>query len=239
MSKDFEFKPAADLHLSFKQRIRSVVRERSVFSLAYSIVWWFGTWFIMRVYFRFSIVGQHHVPKDLPMVLISNHSSHLDVISLLLAVNLKSRDQVFPLAAEDHFFKKTAKAAFTAYAINALPVSRQGGGLAAMQILRDRMREQHCGYIMFPEGTRTRTGEMASFKSGVGILVAATDIAVVPCYLKGAFEAFPSSAKFPRPKKVTLIIGEPVTYSHAANNKEGCAQIAADLERRVRVLAAL
>lgn len=236
MSKDFEFKPAADLQLSFKQRIRSVKRERSIFSLIYSIVWWVGTGLIMRIYFRFSIVGQNNIPTDMPMVMVGNHSSHLDVVSLLLAVRMKTRDQMFPLAAEDHFFKKTAKAAFTAYAINALPVSRQGGGLAAMQILRERMLQQSCGYILFPEGTRTRTGEMASFKSGVGILVAGTETPVVPCYLRGAFEAFPSSAKFPRPRKVTLFIGKPVTYGHLENNKDGCVDIAGDLEKRVRAL---
>lgn len=239
MNKDFEFKPAADLHLSFKQRIRSVARERSIFSLAYSIIWWVGTWIIMRVYFRFSVVGQSNVPRDLPMVMVGNHSSHLDVVSLMLAVRMKVRDQMFPLAAEDHFFKKTTKAAFTAYAINALPVSRQGGGLQAMQLLRERMQQHHCGYILFPEGTRSRTGEMAGFKSGVGILIAGTETPVIPCYLKGAYEAFPSSAKFPRPRKVTLIIGEPVKYSHLENTKEGCAQIAQDLEQRVRALAGL
>ena len=236
MSKDFEFKPAADLQLSFGQRIRSVVRERSVFSLFYSITWWVGTWLIMRVYFRFSIVGQDNVPAKLPFVMVGNHSSHLDVVSLLLAVRMHARDQMFPLAAEDHFFKRTAKAAFTAYAINALPVSRQGGGLAAMQILRERMQQQGCGYILFPEGTRTRTGQLANFKSGVGILIAGTETPVVPCFLKGAFAAFPSSAKFPRPRKVTLVIGEPVKYSHLENNKEGCTQIALDLEQRVRDL---
>jgi 1-acyl-sn-glycerol-3-phosphate acyltransferase len=238
LSKDFEFKPAADLHLSFKQRIRSVTRERSIFSLAYSIIWWIGTWLIMRVYFRFTIVGRDNVPTESPFVMVGNHSSHLDVVSLLLSVRMKVRDKLFPLAAEDHFFKKTTKAAFTAYAINALPVSRQGGGLAVMQTLRERMQQQKCGYILFPEGTRTRTGQMASFKSGVGILIAGTDIPVIPCYLKGAFEAFPSSAKFPRPRKVTLVIGHPVGYSQIEPTKEGCAQIAQDLEQRVRALAA-
>jgi 1-acyl-sn-glycerol-3-phosphate acyltransferase len=239
LSKDFEFKPATDLHLSFRQRIRSVVRERSIFSLAYSVIWWIGTWLIMRLYFRFTIVGQKNVPTELPFVMISNHSSHLDVVSLLLAVRMRVRDRLFPLAAEDHFFKKTAKAAFTAYAINALPVSRHGGGVEAMKALRERMQQQKCGYILFPEGTRTRDGQMASFKSGVGILIADTDIPVIPCYLRGGFEAFPSSAKFPRPHKLTLVIGEPVRFSHIQLTKEGSIVIAQDLEQRVRALATL
>lgn len=236
MDKKFEFDPATDLNLTFNQRIRSVLRERSVFSLGYVLVWWTVTRFIMRFYFRFSIVGREHLPASLPFVLVGNHSSHLDVVSLLFAVHTKQRDRVFPLAAEDHFFKKTLSAAFTAYAINALPVSRQGGGIAAMQALRERMLKHKCGFVLFPEGTRSRTGDMSAFKSGVGILVAGTDIPVIPCYLKGAFQAFPASAKFPRPKKVTLIIGEPVSFAHLENNKEGCAALAAELEQRVRSL---
>lgn len=238
MDKKFEFEPATDLNLTFKQRVRSVLRERSIFSLGYSLVWWAGTRFIMRFYFRFSIVGQEHMPAGLPFVLVGNHSSHLDVVSLLFAVKTKMRDRVFPLAAEDHFFKKTLTAAFTAYAINALPVSRQGGGVAVMQALRARMLKQKCGFVLFPEGTRSRTGEMSEFKSGVGILVAGTDIPVVPCFLQGAFQAFPATARFPRPKKVTLKIGMPVTFPHLENNKEGCIVLAAELEKRVRALGA-
>ena len=49
--------------------------------------------------------------------------------------------------------------------------------------------EQACGYILFPEGTRSRDGVIKEFKCGLGMLVAGTDVPVIPCYLQGTFKA--------------------------------------------------
>ena len=63
---------------------------------------------------------------------------------------------------------------------------------------------------MFPEGTRSWDGEMLPAMAGVGLLVAATDVPVIPVYVDGAYEAWPRHRRFPVPRQITIRFGEPV-----------------------------
>ena len=103
--------------------------------------------------------------------------------------------------------------------------------------MRDRLNEQACIYILFPEGTRSRDGAMAAFKPGLGCLVAGTSIPVVPCHIDGAFAAFPPGAKFPRACSIAVRIGAPLQFADASNDRTGWHAIAAWAETAVRGLA--
>jgi len=92
-------------------------------------------------------------------------------------------------------------------------------------------------YILFPEGTRTRTGAMATFKPGLGRLVAGTSVPIVPCYLNGTFAALPASGTVPRWKKIDVTIGKPLSFSVTTNDRAGWELIAAATENAVRALA--
>lgn len=94
--------------------------------------------------------------------------------------------------------------------------------------------EEPCGYVLFPEGTRTRTGATARFKRGVGMLVAGTHVPVVPCRLRGTFEAWPPHRRLPRPGKITLTVGPPLHFADVRNDPDGWIRVAADLESAVR-----
>jgi 1-acyl-sn-glycerol-3-phosphate acyltransferase len=78
---------------------------------------------------------------------------------------------------------------------------------------------------------------MASFKPGLGRLVAGTSIPVVPCFLDGAWRALPPGRHLPRPAKLRLRIGEPLAFASAPNHREGWETIAAATETAVRALA--
>lgn len=70
---------------------------------------------------------------------------------------------------------------------------------------------QHRSLIIFPEGTRTKTGNLGEFKKTFAILSRELNIPVVPVSIKGAYEALPSGAVFPRPwKRVRVEFLEPV-----------------------------
>ena len=61
---------------------------------------------------------------------------------------------------------------------------------------------------MFPEGTRSNDGRVAPFRSGVEFLVRRTGASVLPIGIDGSYAAYPRGAKFPRPKKCVVRIGE-------------------------------
>jgi 1-acyl-sn-glycerol-3-phosphate acyltransferase len=122
--------------------------------------------------------------------------------------------------------------------LNALPMWRKNCGPHALAELRRKLQEEKAIYIIFPEGGRSRNGLMMPFKHGLGMLVAETEVPVVPCGLIGTFEALPPGRKFPRPMAIKLIIGDPLQFASTANDRAGWSQIAASVESRVRGLVA-
>jgi 1-acyl-sn-glycerol-3-phosphate acyltransferase len=77
---------------------------------------------------------------------------------------------------------------------------------------------------------------MATFKAGIGRVVAGTDVPVVPCRIRGAFAAFPPHAKLPRPRPVAVRIGAPLRFSSVENDRAGWSEVATALEAAVREL---
>jgi 1-acyl-sn-glycerol-3-phosphate acyltransferase len=86
--------------------------------------------------------------------------------------------------------------------------------------------------IIFPEGTRSKTGATQPFKPGIGALLAGGETRVLPCYIQGAFRAWPKGRRLPRPRKVRLIIG---AGCHLGGDEEAAA-IAAKLQWAVEAL---
>lgn len=199
-----------------------------------------GWWGLMRLYLRvahrFEIHSREHLPTEAPFVMVANHSSHLDAIALCAPLPMRLRAQVFPLAAGDTFFSKPTASLFAAHALNALPVWRKSGGRHGMEDLRQRLVEEPCGFVLFPEGTRTRDGRMGSFKAGLGMLVAGTGVPVIPCHLEGCFAAWPPHCGRPSPGRVRLRLGAPRTFAEVANDRAGWEHIGRSAEQAVREL---
>jgi 1-acyl-sn-glycerol-3-phosphate acyltransferase len=235
--KRWEYVPARDHGLSGSERWRSLRRELGTGELLLQRLLWSTVRGLLRVYERLRIEGRERIPPQAPLVLVSNHSSHLDVLALGSALPLLLRSRVLPIAAGDHFFETPSTAAFASLMLNALPMWRRRPGKHALQELRARLVEEPCGYILFPEGTRSRDGTIARFRPGVGMLVAETGVPVVPCHLEGAHAAWPPTARFPRPGRLRLKVGEPLVFDDVPNRREGWDQIAHALEERVRALS--
>ena len=233
----WRFEPARDLGLSGAQRRRSLLREVGLESAISCFVWRTITRMYLAIAHRLEIRGRNNLPPRPPFVLVANHASHLDAIVLGAILPARFVGAVFPIAAGDTFFTKPASSIFATACMNALPIWRKNCGAHSLEDLRERLAGGECVYILFPEGTRTRTGAMGKFKPGLGRLVAGTDVPIVPCYLRGPFEALPPSRKIPRWKKISVAIGEPLLFTTTTNDRAGWESIAETAENAVRSLA--
>lgn len=237
MPEPWQYEPARDLGLPPAERRRSLRREVGLAGAASCVAWRWLTLSYLALVHRLEIEGRVHLPARAPFILVANHSSHLDAITLARALPFRQVGHIFPIAAGDTFFTRPLTSVFATACMNALPIWRKNCGAHSLNELRERLVRDEIIYILFPEGTRSRTGEMAPFKPGLGRLVAGTSIPVVPCFLDGGWRALPPGRHLPRPAKLRLRIGEPSTFVHAPNDREGWEAIAAVTETAVRALA--
>jgi 1-acyl-sn-glycerol-3-phosphate acyltransferase len=234
--EDWRYEPAGGAGLSPAEQWRSLRREAGLLSAIAHQTWCGLTHAYLATYHRFHVRGREHLPARPPFVVVANHASHLDAIALAAALPMPLRRYAFPIAAGDTFFETKATAAFAAVFLNALPLWRKKCGSHAMETLRERLVEGDAIYLLFPEGTRSRTGAMAEFRPGIGMIVAGTDVPVVPARLEGCFAAMPPGSRLPRPAKLSLTLGTPLTFRDVADDRAGWKVVASRLEAAVRAL---
>jgi 1-acyl-sn-glycerol-3-phosphate acyltransferase len=233
---DWEYKPAADLDKRAPEQWRSLRREAGLPSWLAHAAWCALAGAYLRAFHNFRVEGREHLPARGPFVVVANHASHLDALALAVGLPPRLRERAFPIAAGDTFFETPALAAFAATFLNALPMWRKKCGSHAMETLRERLHGEDVVYLLFPEGTRTRTGVMAPFRAGIGMLVAGTPVPVVPARLEGCYAALPPGVKCPRLRPIALRFGRPLVFEGTPNAREGWREVAARLESAVRDL---
>jgi 1-acyl-sn-glycerol-3-phosphate acyltransferase len=232
----WNFQPASDQGLSESQRAKSSKREAGLGTTVLSALSMTATRTGLALWHRYTVVGREHLPTDTPFVMVANHASHLDHAALRSALPLSLRVRTHPLAAGDVFFSNTLRAAVATRTINALPMWRKKVGPHALADLRDRLQVGDVGFVLFPEGARTRDGNLMKFKAGVGMLVAGLDVPIIPAWLDGPFRAMPAHTVIPRPRKITARFGPALRFKETPNDREGWQHVIAQVEAAVRAL---
>ncbi len=234
--KTWHHDSACDIDQPVVDRLRRFPREPDilVYGVRALIALIIRGW--LRIYHRFEIIGHENLRTNRSLVIVANHSSHLDTLCLLAALPLRKLHRAFPAAAADYFFQSMPRTFVAAVVTNALPFARRVRVRQSLSICSELLSDPENILIIFPEGTRSKTGETGEFKSGIGAIVAGRDITVLPCYLQGAFRAWPKGRRLPRPKKVRLIVGASRNYSSRNANKIDICTIAAELHRAVKEL---
>jgi 1-acyl-sn-glycerol-3-phosphate acyltransferase len=149
---------------------------------------------------------------------------------------LRKLNQTFPAAASDYFFQSVHRLWAAAVLVNALPFGRDAHVRKSLSLCQDLIANPGTILIIFPEGTRSTTGGVGEFKSGIGALVAGRDVAVVPCFVDGSFRAWPKGRRIPWPRKVRLIVGAPRNYRSRTADKIDIGAIASELRKAVSEL---
>lgn len=234
--RKWRYEPLRDLDQSMAQRLRRFPREPDMLVYGLRSIAALFIRAALRVYCRFEIVGHERLTSDRSLVLVANHASHLDTVCLLAALPLRRLHRAFPAAASDYFFQSVPRTWLAAVVVNALPFARQTHTRQTLAICSELLAYRGNVLIIFPEGTRTRTGEMQPFKSGIGALVAGREVNVHPCYLEGTFAAWPKGRWLPRPRKVRLVIGAERDYAGCRPDKTSIHSIAAELHAAIEEL---
>lgn len=232
----WDYEPTADFDKTPLEKLSTFPRhpDMLVYAVRLALHVVIRAW--LRIYHRFRIVGREHLPLDRPFAMVANHASHLDAVTLLSALPLMRIQTAYPAAAKDYFFTSMPKIAFSAVVMNAMPFDRKENPRDSLALCRELLQTPEHVLIIFPEGTRSTTGELGVFKPGIGFLTAATNIAVVPCFLEGGHRAWPKGAFVPRPRKLNLRIGEAMTFEDVAGDKDGAKVVAGRLREAVQEL---
>lgn len=233
---DWQLRPARDIDLSPGERLRSLARERGLGGLALNGAWRTMLRIYLGIFHRLEVEGREHLPVP-PFVMIANHASHLDALVLAAALRGEAGRAAHALAAGEVFFGSSAGAAFSAYAINAMPIWRGRTRRGEIELLRTRLVEDRLVYILFPEGSRSRTGDLGQFQQGLARLVEGTFVPVIPCWIDGAFTCWPPQRRWPRPGKLRLRIGAPLDCSAWTTDAPGRTALTAACQTAVTQLA--
>lgn len=161
---------------------------------------------VVRIYFYIwhgvHIEGREHLPREGGVLVVSNHQSHLDPPILS---GFATRPIHF-LAKQELFEVPVFK--YIMYGMGMVPTPRDGNASTAMRAGIRVIKEGHILGV-FPEGTRSKTGERLPAQSGVvAMAVLSGDVPIVPAYISGSYEALPPGKGAPRFRKpVTLRFG--------------------------------
>ena len=115
--------------------------------------------------------------------------------------------------------------------INAIPIDREGFGIAGIKESLRRLKNGEM-VLIFPEGTRTPDGEIKQFRPGITSLAVRSRSAILPVAIAGAFQCWPKTRTFPRPGKIRVHYGRPILpQEYEALNEQELVTL---VENRVR-----
>ncbi len=144
-----------------------------------------------------------------PVLLVSNHSSHLDTPIILKSLPGNWRRRTAVVAAADYFYKTRAVALLVSLAFGTIPIERARLSRDSAELI-DRLIGEDWNLLMYPEGTRSRDGSMSRLRSGAAFLAVEHAIPVLPLYVEGTHEAMPPGRGWPKHHRVTLHVGSPL-----------------------------
>ena len=190
-----------------------ITRHFDLFSLFIRLMW---SLILKKLFFKFYLKiiikgGDFNslISKYPKLLVISNHSSHLDAISISSSIPLSHWQHLYITAAKDYFFSNIFIRFFAQHCLRAVPIERSYGIRESLTLCANLIEKlNQIWLVIFPEGTRSQDGTLKPFKKGVTILAEKTKIPILFLFLEGTFDLWPKGKIFPPPGgKITLHIG--------------------------------
>ena len=172
------------------------------------------------------IQGLEHVPRDQAVVYASNHSSLFDIPALFASLPGSVRFVAKQELARIPLFGRAMTAAGNVVIDRAHPRNAAAAYERAAAVMRGGIST-----IVFPEGTRSRTGELLPFKAMPFVLAIVAQVPLVPVYVHNTFEILSKAAWRLRPRPIRIWVGAPIATAGMTVDDRGAL--------RERVLAAI
>ncbi len=183
---------------------------------------------IVRVYFRATWEGLANIPKTGPVIIAPVHRSNID--TLLVPFLTKRRVRLLGKVSMWKF--RPIGVLFTR--LGAIKVQRGTADRESMALCLDALRGGE-PLVVYPEGTRKEGAVVEELFDGVAWLAARAQVMIVPVGIGGSADAMGRSHRFPRPKKVHLIVGRPITPP-PTTGRSGLRQCTAQLQAEMQEL---
>ncbi len=163
-----------------------------------------------RFWIRLEVKGDFSkVYKTNPrLLIISNHASHLDAVSIAAAIPFKYWMNLYISAAKDYWFANPLFTFFSKHCLGAIPIDRKDRKGEAIKLCTQLLKNlSRIWLILFPEGTRSPDGYIREFKRGVSVFAERTQTPILFLYLEGNAKLMPKGNFLPHPGRLVVHVG--------------------------------
>ncbi|WP_455376933.1 1-acyl-sn-glycerol-3-phosphate acyltransferase, partial [Petrachloros mirabilis] len=192
---------------------------------------------LMRMLFTFEVRGLDRIPGHGPWVMTPNHLSLLDPAAIIAALPASLLQDLCWGGWTGIMFRNPIMR-LVSRATSVLPVEQSGPPVSNLALGVAALARGN-NLIWFPEGNRSPDGTLQTFQPGIGLILTAYPVPVIPVRIAGTFEALPRGSWWPRRGRVTVSFGRAVEPDELAGDTKGpdrYRRIALALERMVAAL---
>lgn len=179
-----------------------------------------------KMYNRLTVIGKENIPAKGPFIIAPNHQSVLDGPLATTGMTSSQIKECYFYATEEHVQNSTLK--YLARNNNIILMERKSLKDSIMKLAQ--VLKMGKNIIIFPEGSRTHTGEVGTFKKTFAILSKELNVPILPVVISGAYEALPRGSRIGNMHKITVEY-LPVITPTASESYE---DIAAEVRSRIR-----
>ncbi|MBP5196136.1 MAG: AMP-binding protein [Bacteroidaceae bacterium] len=189
-----------------------------------------SSYMFFKAYNRFEINGTENIPSEGPIIIAPNHQSYLDGALVSIGLPMKIFKDSYFYATEEHVQGPIRK--YLARHNNIIIM--EPGNLRDSILKLAEVLKQGKNVIIFPEGSRSRTGRLTDFKKTFAILSRELQVPILPVCIKGAFEALPRSKRFVSPHKIKIEFLAPIVPDSNLSYEEIANQVKQVIDDRLQ-----